>query len=201
MNCDYIVSPPMQLLSAFGFFIQIVPKRDRKLHKKAAVVVSGKNVWKVSMPKFLGGHRGFQRVLTQLEKYDPLVPDFWINDIQRHEAHRHLWYTRESNVYHLLLTRDWGWDKRDHSEDNWTEFYGLYRRLAFKCAQASLREHCICKLNHLFKRLGLNVSLSVEGFLSAEELQKTQTKLLRGEVTFTEVFNRCINTTLTTSTQ
>ena len=191
-NCN-----PSGLLNIFGHVVQIIPKRERRQLGKSVVIVRSTDLWMVSVPDDLGGHRNFLRLLKQLDNHSSVVPDYWINNIQQGGLKPYGWYRRQSNIYHALATRAWGWDERDSTEKRWTEFYLIHRRVSFKYAQAILRDHCLIQINRLFRRLGLNVVLKIDGFLTQKEILDTRTKLLQGEISFTEVYDTCLHATLT----
>ena len=185
---------PQRLFNILGFFVQIIPAKDRAICGKSVVFVPGDDIWKISVPESLGGLRGFRRLQSRLHRFDSLPPKFWRNALERGEQKPYFdfqWYVRETDLYHATTTRDWGWNKRDYSQKNWTEIYGLYRSLLFKGAQAQLREHFETELNQLFDRLGLRVRLSVAGLPSVEHILEVKNKLLRGEIEFTDAYEAC----------
>lgn len=91
----------------------------------------------------------------------------------------------------MRVTAKWGWDRRDHSDRNTTEFYRFYRMLKFKWAQAVLREHILAELNELFSRLNMEVTLAIRGLISSQEIEAIRSRMLNGDVSFAEAYDAC----------
>lgn len=185
---------PERLFRVPGFFVQLVPREDWEFCGKSVVFVPKDDIWKVTIPRSLGGRRSYKRLRRSLDRFESVGPEFWRDSLRigtGQPSFDFQEYTRDVDTYHALATGDWGWNKRDYSQKNWTEFYGLYRSLLFKHAQAQLREHCFGELNGLFGRLGLVTALSVSGLPSADDILRIRSELVDGEISFAAAYEAC----------
>lgn len=185
---------PRRLFHAFGWYIQVVPKADRGLLKKAYVPLPEKDIWDITMPRVLGGYKGYHATLRELARFQRLGPSFLLQDLsgQGWPAHYDFQrYIREEEFFETKITSLWGWNRRDSSERNWTEFYWSYRTLRFRLAQAYLREHIVDELNRLFRRLGIQAEIVVKGLPTPSEISAIQQRMLEGDISFKEAFDNC----------
>src|SRR6266536_3307121 len=74
---------PQRLFNLSACWVQVVPKEDRQTWNKAANWLSRSDVWVISMPRLLGGYRGYRAILRKLRRFDSLGPRFWRNDLGR----------------------------------------------------------------------------------------------------------------------
>ena len=185
---------PRRLLRVFGRYIQIVPKADRSLWKKAYFIIPKTDVWEIAMPKELGGCRGFRAMIKNLSRFQHLTPSFLINNLSRQEWPAHYdsqRYVRETEFFEAKITTQWGWDRRDRSLRNWTEFYFSYRNLQFKWAQAVVREHIVNELNRLFQRLHIEAKIIMKGLPTASEILEIRQHMCEGDISFMEAYDAC----------
>src|SRR6266536_4055405 len=158
---------PQRLFNLSACWVQVVPKEDRQTWNKAANWLSRSDVWVISMPRLLGGYRGYRAILRKLRRFDSLGPRFWRNDLGRGLALIPSFdfqvYRQQIESFEARITKKWGWNRRDFSGRNWTEFMQFYRTLTYRWAQAVLRGHIISELNSLFARLGIKATVSVSG--------------------------------------
>ena len=125
------------------------------------------------------GPKWFHKIL---EKRSP-IPGF---DFQE--------YVREVELRHYIATKMWGWNHRDYSDKNLTEFARIYRKLNFMWAQAVLRNHIINELNALVKRLGIEAVISVVGLRQPDEILKIREAVTDSTMSFEEAYQKGINT-------
>ncbi len=167
--------------------MQVIPRGDWDLWNKRVVVVPARRVWFLEMPPTLGGRRGYNRVLKRLRRYEHLGPEFWRKDLEHgiqssdFDFQR---YARNSEIYYGQVTKTWGWNRRDWSQERCTEFFAFYKMIRFRSAQAMLREHIFAELNGLFARLGIKCELQVAGLPTPENIQQTKRELSEGRITF-----------------
>ena len=183
-----------RLFYVFGKYIQVIPKADRRLWKKAYVILPEKNVWDITIPRVLGGYRAYRTILRNLTRFQGTGPSFLLQDLsgQGWPAHYDFQrYIREAEFFETKITSLWGWNRRDSSERNWTEFYWSYRTLRFRLAQAYLREHIVDELNRLFRRLGIQAEIVVKGLPTPSEISAIQQRMLEGDISFKEAFDNC----------
>lgn len=172
-----------------GYYIQWAPSADRKFTNKRFVILPAQDVWEISMPKILGGTKGYQKILNALKRYDRPSPEFWLNDIQKQVqtlSFNFQDYVRNKEIYDARVTRDWGWNRRDLSLKYQTEFFMFYRIVTFRWTQAVLREHITNELNRLFQRLTINSQIIINGLPAANEILKIRKDLVEGKIQFTK---------------
>lgn len=89
-------------------------------------------------------------------------------------------------LYNSKVTRLWGWDRRDHSQKHWNEYYFFHRFVRFRWAKTLLREHVLRELNVLLERLEIDARVLVKGLPSSEDVLKIQEQMRNGEISFSE---------------
>ena len=170
-----------------GFFLQVIPRGDWDLWMKKVVVVPASRVWYLEIPSPLGGREGYRRILKRLRRFEHLGPAFWRGDLEHgiqsgdFDFQR---YVRNSEIYYGQVTKTWGWNRRDWSQNRCTEFFTFYKMIRFQKAQATLREHVLAELNRLFARLGIECELKVTGLPTPEEILQTERELSEGRISF-----------------
>lgn len=175
-----------------GYYVQWLPQEELQYFKKRFVIVQTNDIWEISMPQVLGGHLGFRRVLSHLKKYNQMGPKFWRDDMEKgiqdnnYEFQR---YAKEHEVYLTRVTEQWGWNRRDYTQENCTEFYTFYKIISFKCAQTVLREHIINEMNLLLIRLGISAQIVVTGLPSSEDILAIRQKLIEGKIDFDQAYD------------
>lgn len=173
-----------------GWFLQIIPRGDRDLWKKKWVIIPAGRIWKLEMPSVLGGRKGYKMVLTRLRRFERLGPHFWKEDLERGDQSKYFnfqQYVMTAEVYYGRVTRTWGWNRRDWSQERSTEFFTFYKMVTFRWAQAVLREHVISEINGLFVRLGMDCILRVSGLPTSDEILGVRGELLSGNISFSRV--------------
>ncbi|WP_221192012.1 hypothetical protein [Microbulbifer rhizosphaerae] len=181
------------LFKLFNWYLQIIPPGDRDLWKRKFSLIGKEKVWKVEIPHELGGVRGYKNILEKLRKYNHLGPSFYRRDLERGIAAKgfdFFKYVRSSEIYFNSVTRAWGWNRRDWSQDKCTEFYSFHRMLNFKYAQALLREHIIEEINRLLGRLEIKCKLIVTGLPTSSDILQIRNDMQKGELSFTAVSDK-----------
>lgn len=170
-----------------GWFLQIIPRGDWNLWKKKWAIVAARRIWYLEMPPSLGGRKGYTRILRKLRRFEHLGPVFWRKDLERGEQSQNFdfqRYVRNSEIYYGWITKAWGWNRRDWSQERSTEFFSFYKMVRFRWAQAVLREHIVNELNRLFVRLRVACQLRVSGLPTAVDILTTNSELLDGKISF-----------------
>ena len=174
-------------------YLQIIPPGDWGLFKRKFSWITGKKIWKIEIPKVLGGAKNYRKILSEFKKYKLMFPVFHMKDIAQGEMTAGFnvrEYTRNGYIHLNRASKDWGWNRRDVSEDNCTEYYLCYKKLKFRCAQAKLREHIICEINKLLARLNINCKVIVSGLPTPEEIVNLIDDLDKGKISFTKAYDR-----------
>jgi hypothetical protein len=175
-----------------GYYVQWLPQEELQYFKKRFVIVPAKDIWDISMPPVLGGHAGYRRVLSRLKRYDQMGPKFWRDDMEKGVQDKNYEFQRyviKHEVYITRVTGLWGWNRRDYTQDNCTEFYTFYKLISFKWAQAVLRNHIISEINLLLLRLGISAQIVVTGLPSSEDILSIRQKLIEGKIDFEQVYD------------
>jgi hypothetical protein len=170
-----------------GCYIQIIPPKDYKLIKKRFIIVRSKDIWDISVPSILGGVWGYKRSLSRLRRYNHLGPSFWLSDIERQIQDKNFNfqdYVMYTEAYYTKVTKPWGWNRRDYSLRNNTEFYSFYKNISFKWAQAILREHIIKEINILMQRLEIESRIIITGLPLSQDILRVRQELLEGKISF-----------------
>ena len=182
-----------RLYQVFGRYIQLIPKADRCLWKKSFAFIPAEDIWDISMPRALGGSFGHRMMLKKLSWFLYWSP--WLTgDVT--EGRQHAYYNfqehnRKSKLSIATITANWGWDHREPSTQNWTEFYWYYRQLQFKWAQACLREHIVKELNRLFGRLAIEAEVVMNGLPTTADILEIRRQMYDGTISFDEALNAC----------
>ncbi|MET0072500.1 MAG: hypothetical protein ABW096_20905 [Candidatus Thiodiazotropha sp.] len=184
---------PKNLFKFFNWYLQIIPPGDWDLWKRKFTFVPKNNIWKVEIPIELGGVWGYKNVLRKLRKYNHLGPDFYRHDLERGISAKDFDFTkyvRSSEIYFNRVTHTWGWNRRDWSQENCTEFYSFYKMLSLRRAQAILREHILDEINRLLSRLTINCKLIMTGLPTAKEILQIRNDMQKGKLSFTAVSDK-----------
>ena len=183
-----------RLFRAFGRYIQMIPKADRKLWNKARVIIPKQDIWDIAMPKGLGGCRGHRAILKKLARFQHFSPSFFRKELSErgfpayYDDQR---YRRAMKSSTAKITVRWGWNQRDSTLQNSTGFYWVYKSLTLKWAQACLREHIVNELNQLFRRLDIEVEIVVKGLPTAQDILKIRQQMCEGKIYFGDALDKC----------
>jgi hypothetical protein len=183
-----------RLFDCYFFLVQVVPRKDRELYdNRRFVFLRKRRVWAVSIPAELGGSREYSRILRRLARYGLVAPRFWQSDPTKDwlgVSYNVTEYHRNKAIYETWSTNRWGWNRRDGSQNYWTEYMYFHRSLAFRKSQAVLREHIVQQLNSLFGFLGIRATISLSGKLNSKELAEVATELRDGRINFKNALDR-----------
>jgi hypothetical protein len=183
---------PRRLFVTPWFCLQVVPRAERDRLNKTFVFIPRRNVWIVEMPRSLGGYRGHRRMLRRLTRFHAASPAFWMKDLEASRASTSYFdfsvYRREEEVLQSRITRRWGWNHRDLSSKNWTEFALFYRMMTFRASQAILREHILLELNALLKRLDIKAEIKVSGLPTSENIFGLRSEMVFGNISYAKAY-------------
>ena len=147
-----------RLLKFLGCYIQFIPQKEWEHFQKKVAFSFSKNIWHIEMPTALGGKYGYKKILNRLKKFNGVTPRFISEDLNTGVFSKNFdvqLYARNSEVFFRRATKEWGWNRRNMSQDLSTEFFTFYKLITFRWAQAVLREHIINEFNRLFTRLNI----------------------------------------------
>ena len=157
------------LLNIFGLAFQLVPKLERKLWNKYLVVKTFNSIWKIEIPKKLGGRTGYSKIINGFLNDSTIYPKcFEVNELFTKPYQFNVQeYAYQKRAYEYKLLRLWGGNLRNDA-DYVSEYYFVYRLMKFNRSQALLREHIISELNILFIRLGIKSEIKISGLPTSE---------------------------------
>lgn len=189
--------PPGRLSHLPRSYLQWVPKVDREpLDRGRFVSLSRECVWHLRLPQELGSPRAYRRLLRRLEALSNPTPEFALNspkfdlgrsvgfDFSRLRAA----YERETE----RATKRWGTiSSFQRPVGDSTEYFFIARRLEFRRAQATLREHLLLELSRLLARLGIPEQLVIEGLIPPGDLRQALNGLHAGEISLADALQAC----------
>ena len=82
------------------------------------------------MPPSLEGRTHYKKVLKRLGKFPNLAPKFWRKSVVKELDSGILdfqLYQKHLDVYWRRATRTWGWNRRDWTQNETTEFFTHYK--------------------------------------------------------------------------
>jgi hypothetical protein len=181
--------PPGLVVRTPRAYYQVIPKADRKeLGKGWAIRIPRAKVWRIMLPRHLGGVRQHRRMLKLLRKWSSPTPSFMFrrNDMGRGAGYDFTAHDKACDIGTQRATRRWGTMPSFFRVKGTTEYFSFARSLAWKRSQAQLRDHILEELNSLLRHLGFTSQIVVEGLTSPEEVGEMMSKLQRGDVTVKE---------------
>lgn len=173
------------------YFVQIMPKNESKLAKRKLSFIKSFSVWKVTMPRELGGEYEYSKILEAIRATNSLTPKFAEKEMglfYTTPGYDYKKYNRNHDVLINRITSKWGWNRRDTRDENCTEFYMVYKHICSALAKTILREHIVCEINMLFKKLSINSTIEIKGLPTSCDIRKTRNDLILGLVDFDKAF-------------
>ena len=142
----------------------------------------------------MGGKRKIKQALKRLWQVSrELIPKFQMKAM---EENKNIGFDLEkfSKAKYLEiaeLTKNFGWNQRQRSDDYITEYYSMLRFLREKKIEAIMRKEIISSLNKALNGslLNLGVSIIMENLFSVEDVKEQEKILKDGNVTFMDIFN------------
>jgi hypothetical protein len=184
--------PPGRVIRMPWAYYQVIPKADRKqLGKGWSVGIPRSKLWRVALPRRLGGVRRHRRMLKVLRRRSSPTPDF---TLRRMDMGRGIGYDFSAHHKATLIgteraTRRWGTMPSFFRVEGTTEYFSFSRRLDFKRSQAELRDHILKALNSFLPRLDLRHRITVEGLVSPAKIGEMMSRLQAGDVTISEALD------------
>ncbi len=174
-------------------WLQWIPAEEREHMKqpKRALFFPRSSVFRITVPRPLGGRGGHRRLVKRLIKFDSLGPKFVQTDLEAGKWPAEVEfgsYHRSKRILDYILTNRWGWNARDTSLQYVTEFYQVWRWLRFQKALSILRQHVLHELNSFFSAERIGATIVVEGVPEAKAIALCESDLLAGRLGFKEVY-------------
>jgi hypothetical protein len=187
-----VALPPGTVRRSLGTFHQLIPKAERAEHDgRRGVRIPSEKLWRVRLPRALGGPRRHRRMLRALGARSSPMPDFLLksDDMGASAGYDFASHRRACEVAIERATRRWGTIPSRFQVDGTTEYFLFSRRLAFKRSQAEIRDHVIAELNGLLDRLEIPQRVVISGLRSAAEIERTLKQLGAGEISVSEAMD------------
>ena len=185
--------PPGRVVAAPWGYLQVISKRDRtELDVRPLVRVPRDRLWRLALPRDLGGVWRYRRLIRRLESLSDSMPEFALGslDLGRASGFEFTAYRDACDRLQERATKRWGTvPSIQRPIGTSTEYFFIARRLAFLRAQARLREHTIAELNRLLARIDVPHSIEVSGIPTSDDIAATLERLHRGDITFAEALD------------
>jgi hypothetical protein len=108
-----------KLVNIFGLYFQFVPEKDRKMWNKKLVVKASNSIWKINIPKELGGSSGYRKLIQNLGKNTEMYPKCY--DIEKIATQPSDFnfneYISQTKIYQYRLLELWGGTLRHTSTE------------------------------------------------------------------------------------
>lgn len=187
---------PFYLFRLFRNYYQFVPWWEAKeSHIKVQIIkIPAEKILRIDFPKQLGGKRKTNQVLERLWQLSKeLIPKFQMNAMEKNKdiGFDLKEFSKAKYLEIAELTKNFGWNQRQRSDDYITEYYSMLRFLRGKKVEAIIRKEIISSLNKALNGslLNLGVSIIMENLFSVEDVKKQEKILKDGNVTFMDIFN------------
>lgn len=184
-----VVLPPGRVIWTPWAYYQVIPNADRKQLKRGwAVRIPRSKIWRMKLPRHLGGVIRHRRMLKMLRDRSSATPEFMMRrmDMGQGVGYEFSAHHKACSVGTERATRRWGTMPSFFRVEGTTEYFSFSRRLAFKRSQAELRDHILAELNSFLGRLDFKSRFAVEGLVSPKRLGDMMSKFQAGEVTVSE---------------
>jgi hypothetical protein len=171
--------PPLSLHRVGPLMFQIAPAADGgKLPE--ILRVSADRIWRVKLPRSLGGARRQRRMLRQLDRLEKRARKFNLNPTELPAGYDFTAAHRAVNAGVIRKTRRWGVIDQP-STQGMTSYYTVAGHIDNRRAQTILRDHIVAHLNELLTKLGLP-SIEIEGVPSPSDIVSGLERLRAGEI-------------------
>lgn len=189
----------LQSLYLFRFFksyYQVVPWWVAKAsHVKVQIVrIPAEKILQINFPNRFGRKRKIIKVLKRLWQLSKeLIPKFQMESMERNIdiGFDLKEYSLAKYLEIAILTKEFGWNQRQHSSDYISEYYSMLRFLREKKLEAVIREEIISGLNRAINGSLLNFGVSVimENLFSVSDVEAQEKILRKGDTKFIDIFD------------
>lgn len=188
--------PPFRFFRVFNHYYQFVLWGDAKEPRIRVQIarIPAKNIVRIDFPKEYGGKRSLFSALKRMWQLSKeITPEFYMQAMSKNEdvGFNFETYTKAKYLEIAKVTKQFGWNQRQRSENNITEYYSMLRFLKEKKLEAAIRQLIIFKLNEVLNRppLSLNVHVAMENLFTVEAVEEQEEKMKTGNVKFMDIFN------------
>ncbi|MHA1288056.1 MAG: hypothetical protein ACTSPB_11695 [Candidatus Thorarchaeota archaeon] len=172
---------------------QLVPIEEWREREKYFIWIPKRVVWKIGLPKRLGGCIKHWIMQRELIACSDLGPRSLRGSRTSWMGNQYIDILDFLNTRQQLLARTtsrWGWQARSLWHDTSLEYFQLYRHLRFQQSMAILRSHLLKEFNALLERIHIRAKLSYTGLATEEDINQIIESLDRGKIGFEELLNK-----------
>lgn len=184
------------LFKLFGNYYQVIPWWvARRSHLRVQILkIPAEKILRIELPRQYGGKRGLQRILRRLRALgEQLIPKFQMKALENNEQINFDFkaFTRAKYLETAHLTSGFGWNQRQLSGDNITEYYSMIRYLRQQRMEAEMRHLIISTLNDALNRapLSLGVQVSIANLPGLVQIRQQEEAIRSGSVKFIDIYN------------
>jgi hypothetical protein len=172
--------PPLSLHGIGPLILQVAPPTNGR--KRPDILrVPADRIWRIRLPRSLGGARGHRRMLRQLDRLERRGRRFTLNLMNPPVGYDFTAAQRAIKAAEIRTTRRWG--VTGLSTQGMTDYYTVAGHIENSRVQALLRDHIVASVNALLARLGLP-SFDFEGLPTQADIASTLARLEAGEIDF-----------------
>lgn len=184
------------LFKLFGNYYQVIPWWvARRSHLRVQILkIPAEKILRIELLQHYGGKRGLKRILARLGALgEQLIPRFQMKALKNNEQIHFDFkaFTRAKYLETARLTSGFGWNQRQLSGDNITEYYSMIRYLRQQRMEAEMRSLIVSNLNAALNRapLNLGVEVSIANLPGLVQIRQQEVALRTGNVKFIDIFN------------
>lgn len=188
--------PPFYLFRLGKNYYQFVLWHEAKESRIRVQIVKipAEKVLRIDFPKEYGGKGGLFNMLKRMWKLSKeIMPKFHMQAMNKNEdiGFNLKEYTKTKYLEIAKITKEFGWNQRQRSDNYITEYYSMLRFLREKKLEAVIRGLIISKLNEVLNRppLNLNTEVVIGNLFTPEDVDKQKLALEKGNVKFMDIFN------------
>lgn len=193
---DFELLQPFYLFRFWKNYYQIVPWWEAKeSHIRVQIIkIPAEKILRIDFPKQYGGKRKVYYLLKRLYQLSKeLIPKFQMDSMGKNEniGFDLNEFSRVKYLEIAKLTKEFGWNQRQRSDNYITEYYSMERFLREKKLEATIRAYILKKLNETLNRapLNLDAKIAMDNLFSIEDVKKQEKLLKEGSVKFMDIFN------------
>ena len=156
------------------------------------VKIPTEKIIRIDFPKQLGGKHNIAKILKRIWQLSKeLVPKFHMDAMSENKNVGFDFNLFNATKYIEIakITKKIGWNQRQLSGDNITEYYAILRILRERKSQALIRELIFKKLNDALNGSILNfeTKVTMENIPSVADIEKQEELLIKGDISFMDL--------------
>lgn len=150
-----------------------------------AIRIPKKKCYIIEFPKSLGGQKEYFKLINEIRSMRKTEPMMQLdNSLREIDGYNIVEHKKRHDLELRRLTKDIGWNHRDHNSKYLSSYYQTYRLLKFKKSKVILRDYLIDTFKSIvedvFDRMGERVELKIEGLITLAEIEEAMIELREG---------------------